>query len=187
MTDCIPTAEDVVHDTFVEFLRHPHLYDAARGTLRAYLYGIARHHLAKALRVKGRYVNDEPWNEEPEANPAPPMQLDQADSTLEEQIDKATARERIRAAILALPPLYREVVALCDMEDLPYALVAEIIGCPVGTVRSRLHRARALLAAGLAAMTMDTHSAPNPGSGQGGTRQACATVPLTLAAKGTTT
>jgi RNA polymerase sigma-70 factor (ECF subfamily) len=58
--------------------------------------------------------------------------------------------ERLRRAILGLPSRYREVVVLCDLEDIPYAAAAESLRCPVGTVRSRLHRARRLLAAALA-------------------------------------
>ena len=45
-----------------------------------------------------------------------------------------------------LPRAHREVVVLCDLEELSYATAAEILGCPIGTIRSRLSRARALLA-----------------------------------------
>jgi RNA polymerase sigma-70 factor, ECF subfamily len=61
----------------------------------------------------------------------------------------AMARERtvgaVREAVRSLPPVYREVVALCDLEGLDYATVAHVVQCPIGTVRSRLHRARSLL------------------------------------------
>ena len=53
--------------------------------------------------------------------------------------------EALRRAVTALPRRYREVVALCDLEELDYADAAAALGCPIGTVRSRLHRARALL------------------------------------------
>ena len=59
-----------------------------------------------------------------------------------------TQRESVDAlwrAVLALPRRYREVVILCDLEELDYSDAAAALGCPVGTVRSRLHRARALL------------------------------------------
>ena len=48
--------------------------------------------------------------------------------------------------------LYREVVVLCELQEMDYAAAAGIIQCPIGTVRSRLHRARTLLTAKLAAM-----------------------------------
>jgi RNA polymerase sigma-70 factor (ECF subfamily) len=51
----------------------------------------------------------------------------------------------VQQAVLALPQHYREVVVLCDLHELSYAETAEIVGCAVGTVRSRLHRARGLL------------------------------------------
>ena len=59
------------------------------------------------------------------------------------------AEERVRAAVFELPRVHREVIALCDLEELSYATVASILGCPIGTVRSRLSRARALLASRL--------------------------------------
>ena len=54
--------------------------------------------------------------------------------------------ETLRKAVLALPPAYREVVVLCDLHERDYAETASALGCAIGTVRSRLHRARALLA-----------------------------------------
>jgi RNA polymerase sigma-70 factor (ECF subfamily) len=54
--------------------------------------------------------------------------------------------ETLRKAVLALPPAYREVVVLCDLHERDYAEAASVLGCAIGTVRSRLHRARALLA-----------------------------------------
>ena len=53
--------------------------------------------------------------------------------------------ETLRRAVLALPPAYREVVVLCDLHERDYAEAASVLGCAIGTVRSRLHRARALL------------------------------------------
>jgi RNA polymerase sigma-70 factor (ECF subfamily) len=54
--------------------------------------------------------------------------------------------EQVRRAVLALPASYREVVVICELHELGYAEAAQILGCPVGTVRSRLYRARELLA-----------------------------------------
>jgi RNA polymerase sigma-70 factor (ECF subfamily) len=52
----------------------------------------------------------------------------------------------LHAALIELPVEYRETLVLCELEELSYAECAAVLGCPVGTVRSRLHRARALLA-----------------------------------------
>ncbi len=51
----------------------------------------------------------------------------------------------LRIAIFSLPPNYREVVALCHLEGMDYAQAATHLGCPLGTVRSQLHEARAIL------------------------------------------
>jgi RNA polymerase sigma-70 factor (ECF subfamily) len=53
--------------------------------------------------------------------------------------------ESLRKAVLTLPPAYREVVVLCDLNELEYAEAADVLGCAIGTIRSRLHRARTLL------------------------------------------
>jgi len=53
--------------------------------------------------------------------------------------------DALRRAVQALPRRYREVVVLCDLEEIDYADAAVALGCPIGTVRSRLHRARGLL------------------------------------------
>jgi RNA polymerase sigma-70 factor (ECF subfamily) len=53
--------------------------------------------------------------------------------------------ESVRQAVLGLPLHYREVVVLCELEEMSYGEAAASLGCAVGTVRSRLHRARALL------------------------------------------
>ena len=64
---------------------------------------------------------------------------------LDELIDGEKVRA-LRGAIQELPEAYRDAVVLCDIEERNYDEAARLMGCPVGTVRSRLHRARALLA-----------------------------------------
>ena len=53
--------------------------------------------------------------------------------------------EAVRKAVLSLPPRYREVVVLCELQEMSYAEAAGVMNCAIGTVRSRLHRGRALL------------------------------------------
>ena len=62
-----------------------------------------------------------------------------------DELSRTETIESVRRAVLALPERYREVVVLCDLQEMSYAETAEILGCAIGTVRSRLHRARALL------------------------------------------
>jgi RNA polymerase sigma-70 factor (ECF subfamily) len=69
-------------------------------------------------------------------------------AVLDDPLVDLTRREGIdalRRAVHALPRRYREVVVLCDLEEVDYADAAVALGCPIGTVRSRLHRARGLL------------------------------------------
>jgi len=153
MSNCRQTAEDVVHDTFVEVLRHPTRFDPTRGSVIGYLFGIARHRMSRITRVTARDVGTPlaaPGEESLDADAA----LSDAflASTVQdsaEEIDRVRDIERVRAAVFELPRVHREVIALCDLEELSYATVASILGCPIGTVRSRLSRARALLASRL--------------------------------------
>jgi RNA polymerase sigma-70 factor (ECF subfamily) len=148
MTGSRATAEDIVHDTFVELLQRPGNYDPERGSLRAFLYGIARHRIAKSVRPAVIAPPDESPDEDAAGRPAAgkPAELAASAGTPEDQAERSQDIERLRAAISALPLLYREVIAWCDLEEVPYATVADILDCPIGTVRSRLHRARGLLA-----------------------------------------
>jgi RNA polymerase sigma-70 factor (ECF subfamily) len=139
MSGSATVAEDITQEVFLALIRDECGYDPDRGTLSGYLFGIARklvlRHLERgrsdvALETDGEdagwpqlAVNDDPL----------------ADLTHREGI------EALRRAVQALPRRYREVVVLCDLEEVDYADAAFILGCPIGTVRSRLHRARALL------------------------------------------
>jgi RNA polymerase sigma factor (sigma-70 family) len=93
-----------------------------------------------------RDAEDEAIDAEPDSvAPEPSGALTVVEDTADE-LDRIQNIERVRAAVFDLPRVHREVIALCDLEELSYATVATILGCPIGTVRSRLSRARALLA-----------------------------------------
>ncbi|MBI3650979.1 MAG: RNA polymerase sigma factor [Acidobacteria bacterium] len=135
-------AEDVTQDVFIALLRDGGQYDSSRGSLAAYLYGMARHRVLRRLERDRSFVSisdeveeDDPTMSEKFINRQDPL----AELTRNEIIDS------VRQAILALPAHYREVVVLCNLQELNYEDAANIIGCPVGTVRSRLHRARTML------------------------------------------
>jgi RNA polymerase sigma-70 factor (ECF subfamily) len=153
MSNSRQTAEDIVHDTFVEILRHPVRFDPTRGSVIAYLFGIARHRMSRVARVslRGTEVRTDDLGEEafdPAVSGPDSTRFDQAQDAGDE-IDRARDIDRVRAAVFDLPRVHREVIVLCDLEELSYATAAEILGCPIGTVRSRLSRARGLLAARL--------------------------------------
>lgn len=98
--------------------------------MSGFLVGVARKFL------KRRFSDEQRWV---------PLETDIAAPSAESDADLHDA-EVLRQAIAALPVRYREVVALCSLEGKSYEDAAAILDCAVGTVRSRLHRARALLA-----------------------------------------
>jgi len=131
-------AEDLVHDTFVALMREPNFFDPAHGSVFGYLCGVLRHRVSRHFRHEKRLVALDLTDEGAQ------QQVSHADSPADE-IARSEMTRAFRGALLELPLQHREVIALCDLEELPYATVANILNCPVGTVRSRLHRARALL------------------------------------------
>ena len=152
MSNSRQTAEDIVHDTFVEILKSPVRFDPSRGSVIGYLFGIARHRMGRVARVSmrdsGARLSDSSASDDSfdpvTGLPASTAHAGATDAG--DEIDRANDIERVRAAVFDLPRVHREVVVLCDLEELPYATAAEILGCPIGTVRSRLSRARVLLA-----------------------------------------
>jgi RNA polymerase sigma-70 factor (ECF subfamily) len=159
-------ADDVVQETFMVLLRGER-FDPARGTLPAYLFGIARHHILKRLSLTRMEVTaaEEDLLFKSEGADASLLQAGSSPPSPFDSMSRAEAVQAVRAAIGTLPPLYREVVTLCELEELDYATAAAVIGCPMGTVRSRLHRARALLSAKLVRLKADaTYDSANGSS-----------------------
>lgn len=139
MSGSASVAEDVTQEVFLALLRNDLGFDPERGTLAGYLFGIAR---KLVLRYMERTRPDVALDLEIEESASPEL------SVIDDPLANLTYRESIdalRRAIITLPRRYREVVVLCDLEEVDYADAAVALGCPIGTVRSRLHRARALL------------------------------------------
>jgi len=138
-------AEEIVQDVFMTLMREPKKFDATRGALGAYLFGIARNRVMKYGERAPREVSLEEKHEDGSGRG---MVLQDAftPATWAEQKERL---EQVRAAVLELPAEFRETVVLCELEELSYEEAAQLIGCPVGTIRSRLHRGRALLLAKL--------------------------------------
>jgi RNA polymerase sigma-70 factor (ECF subfamily) len=130
-------AEDVTQEVFMALMRNSGSYDAARGSLASYLYGVARNIVRKALERDRSLAAD-----------ATQSECAAPDDTFGALARQETVAE-VRRAILVLPANYREVVVLCELHEMSYQEAAAVIGCAVGTVRSRLNRAHALLAAKL--------------------------------------
>jgi RNA polymerase sigma-70 factor (ECF subfamily) len=132
-------AEDITQEVFLALLRQECGYDRERGTLSGYLFGIARKLVLRGLE-RGRAD----VSLEVDTDDVAPRELAVIDDPLA-GLTRREGIEALRRAVQALPRRYREVVVLCDLEELDYAEAAVVLGCPIGTVRSRMHRARALL------------------------------------------
>lgn len=145
MTGTAWAAEEIVQDVFMTLMREPKKYDSGRGPVGAYLYGIARNRVMKHLeRLPRELPLEDSNNDGVRANAATVNRFTPAHWA--EQQERS---DLVRAAILDLPAEFREAVVLCELEELSYEEAAQRSGCPIGTIRSRLHRGRALLMAKL--------------------------------------
>ncbi|HEV8484279.1 MAG TPA: sigma-70 family RNA polymerase sigma factor [Blastocatellia bacterium] len=142
MSGSVGIAEDVTQEVFLMLIREAPRYDPARGQLSSFLYGVARNYVLRCIERDRSYV---PLIDESEEDGAVPVaQLIDRDDPLGNLTRNEVIR-LVRQAVVALPARYREAVVLCDFQELSYAEAAKVLGCPVGTVSSRLHRGHALL------------------------------------------
>jgi RNA polymerase sigma-70 factor (ECF subfamily) len=132
-------AEEVTQEVFMTVIGVAKLYDSKRGSAASYLYGITRNFVLRSLERERPYAAalDDAENDR--------VAVLASDHDLLSELTRNQQVESLRKAVLALPPAYREVVVLCDLNEMDYAQAAEALGCAIGTIRSRLHRARALL------------------------------------------
>jgi|SRR5215467_6764099 len=143
MTGSPWSAEEIVQDVFMTLIRQPKKYDANKGEVGAFLFGITRNRVMKHLERSPREVSLDDENQ-PLSGKEPADLLTPAFWA-----ERRERVEQIRDAVLSLPPEFREAVVLCELEELSYEEAAAKSGCPIGTIRSRLHRGRALLMARL--------------------------------------
>jgi RNA polymerase sigma-70 factor (ECF subfamily) len=139
LTGAAALAEDVTQEVFLAMMRDAGRYEPGRSTVAAWLCGIARN-LTRQRLAQDRRIVPLPDGEETEE-----QRFDGGSHPLDALIH-ADRLEDLRRAVLSLPLAYREVVVLCDLQEFSYADTAAALGCAIGTVRSRLHRARGLLA-----------------------------------------
>jgi RNA polymerase sigma-70 factor (ECF subfamily) len=130
-------AEEVTQDVFVAILKEGARYDPRCAAPSTWMCAIARRLVWKHLDRRQRHAPMEDSSQQtfPSPNDEPDIALgrNQAIAAVQRGIDE-------------LPPEFREVVILCEFEEMKYGEVALVLGVPVGTVRSRLHRAKARLA-----------------------------------------
>jgi len=157
MTASPSIADDVTQDVFLTVMREAGRYEAQRATVIAWLCGIARNHVRRRLE-RDRML--QPFDEDESSDEGIVDMTRVDDGNLLEDLTKAESLEALHRAVLSLPVRYREALVLCDLQELTYAEAAVAVGCAIGTVRSRLHRARTLLASKLTAADA-TSAEPN--------------------------
>ena len=138
-------AADVTQETFIHFMTRTDQFDPLRGTIGAWLCGVARNLARKAMGHR-----EDPTDPEMLASDTHPHEDHVDSNTPLERLLKKEAAEKVRASLAALAPHYRDVLILCEISDLTYAEAAQVCGIDIGTVRSRLSRARAQFARRLA-------------------------------------
>jgi len=142
MTGSEAVAEDITHEVFIELMRDGRQFDPSRGSVKSYLYGMTRHRVLRHLERERSHVSIDAGQAEGEGP------TDGRLRSLEDPFHDAARGELVnlvRQAVLSLPPHFRDVVVLCHLQEMNYAEVAAVVACPVGTVRSRLARARTML------------------------------------------
>jgi len=138
MSGSAEVAEEVTQEVFMVLIRDARQYDPDRGSLNAYLFGVARNLVLRCLdRERPYVVTGDQETDRLENIPD--------DRDVFNELHRSRTIHALHKAVLALPPNYREAVVLCDFHEMDYAEAAAVIGCAVGTVKSRLHRARTLL------------------------------------------
>lgn len=144
-------ALDAMQEAFTQLLLNPQGFEPGRGTLGAYLAGIARHQLLARWRDAKRFValidevDDEAVDEQTRADAAG------TELSAEQRLVDAQRSEQLWSAVRRLAWSQREALVLVDLQERSYEEAAAVAGTRVDVLRSRLHRARARLAALLAA------------------------------------
>ncbi len=142
MTNSTTAAEEVTQEVFMSLLKEGSSYRQERGDVGAFAFGIARNLVRRVRRRERAYQalpNDEAVERLVASLVVEPMGLQRG-------VIRDQAVEQVRAAVASLPDHYAQVVILCNLCEFSYAEAATRLSCPVGTVRSRLNRAHALLA-----------------------------------------
>jgi RNA polymerase sigma-70 factor (ECF subfamily) len=140
MCGSVNIAEEVTQEVFLVLVREPACFDPTRGQLLPFLYGVARIHVLRFLKRERPYVS---LAEETEEENSGPLYVAPDDPFRD--CSRNEVVRLVRQAVLTLPPRYREVVVLCDFQEVSWAEAAVALDCALGTVSSRLHRGHLLL------------------------------------------
>jgi RNA polymerase sigma-70 factor (ECF subfamily) len=152
-------AEDLVQDTFLKAYTHFAKY--REGTnCKAWLFKILTNTFINRYRKKSKervyLVNDKDYRPLAERAVAPKENPFEQGAESEEDWYKKLFSDKVKTALEEVPVDFRMVVLLADLYDFSYKETAEIVGCPIGTVMSRLYRGRRLLASKLVDYALET-------------------------------
>ncbi len=141
-------AEDAVHDCFLSLINDSTRFDSGRASLRTYMFAAARNQAFKRLAQR---------NGEEELSDVGGAEAAHAHQMAEplRRVLEAEVTAEVQGAIAGLPALQREAIVLFEYEELSLAEIAEVAGTDVGTIKSRLHRARRALRRTLAGLVAD--------------------------------
>ena len=138
-------AEDVVQETFLRIFRNKHAYRQI-AKFSTWIYTIAgnlaKTELRKRKRRKYVYISDMGFDDKE-------YELEDSQANTEREVDSLLQEKYIQQAIAELPPRFRQVIVLVDIQELPYEEVSKIMQVPLGTIKSRVNRARLKLQAKL--------------------------------------
>ncbi len=141
MTNSRSSAEEVTQEVFISLLKEGRNFREEKGEVAGFAFGMARNFVRRIER------RERPYSPLPPGDDFEKLSGTRADKeALPGQMIRNELVQRVQGAIASLPDHYRQAVVLCDLCDLSYEQAAERLGCAVGTIRSRLNRAHALLA-----------------------------------------
>lgn len=158
LTGCRDRAQDLAQETFLRLYQHADRY-RDRGTFKAFLYRIATNLVRSEARRERRFRLLRPFLREKDGQPP-----EAAHRVLRDE-----AQRKLAEAVIRLPLGYRVPLVLHEIEGWPYHEIAEQLDCRVGTVKSRIHRARQRLKDELAPYwrgRRNRHAAPDTGAAQ---------------------
>jgi RNA polymerase sigma-70 factor (ECF subfamily) len=151
-------AEDAVQDAFLNAFRR---FDELRSeSALPWLMAIVRNTCFDSMRRDRHFADQVEFDEVRDSGELAVDANTAASADPAAICERRECSDRVDAAIKSLPPLFREVIVLRELEEMTYQDVASVVGVPIGTVMSRLSRARALLRKALA---METAASANPG------------------------
>lgn len=149
LTGSTSIADDVTQDVFVAVMRDAGRFEPGRAPVAAWLCGIARNHVRRRLAFEARAQSLD--GDDGTALTLPAVTQDPLDD-----ITSAEQLATLRRAILSLPLKYREPIVLCELQEMAYADAASALDVPIGTLKSRLNRGRALLTVKMQAHQRET-------------------------------